>query len=145
MDDETLARFWKHVDRTGDCWLWTGQPTTAGYGRMRVSNEHRFVHRLAYEHFIGPIPEGAIICHTCDVRPCVNPNHLYAGSYASNARDMHDRLRARGGKPRKLAPDQVRSIRHDPRSYITLASIYGVSKSVIAFVKQGRSYRTIHD
>ena len=147
MDTNTFNRFIVKVDDMRDpdaCWLWTAKTTDGGYGQLRVGELTRYAHRLAYEHWVGPIPADTLICQTCDVPACVNPRHLYAGSYTSNARDMHDRLRFRGGRPRQLTPEQVRAIRVDPRSYTTLASIYGVKKGVIAYVKQGRSYRTVH-
>lgn len=147
MDDVTFRRFSAKVARRNDpdgCWLWTARIKRHGYGQFRLDGGTVYAHRAAFEHWVGPIPDGALICHTCDVRNCVNPRHLYVGSYSSNARDMHDRLRARGGKPRSLTPDQVRAIRHDPRSYSELALIYGCSKPTIARVKQGRSYRTVH-
>lgn len=148
MDAETFNRFVVKVDDMSDpdaCWLWTGALVQGSlYARLKQHGRFCLAHRLAYEHWVGPIPEGALICHTCDVRHCVNPRHLYAGSYTSNARDREDRLRGGGGKPRCLTPDQVRAIRHDPRSYNVLASIYGCSKPTIARVKQGHSYRTVH-
>lgn len=147
MNHTLCGRFITKIGNISDpaaCWLWTAKTTNGGYGQFRVGDQFIYAHRFAYEHWVGPIPEGALICHTCDVPACVNPRHLYAGSYTSNARDRSDRLRHRGGKPRKLTPDQVRAIRHDPRSHRALASIYGVDKSTIAAVRQGRSYRTVH-
>ena len=57
------------------CWVWTkGQVN--GYGRIRVNGRSTYVHRLVYELFVGPIPEGLILDHLCRVRPCCNPYHL---------------------------------------------------------------------
>lgn len=145
MEPDTLLRFIRSVEDFGDgCWLWTGHIDQGGYGRLKDNNTSRLAHRLVYEHFVGPIPDDALICHTCDVRNCVNPDHLYAGSYATNAQDMHARLRARGGKPRKLTTEQALSIYRDPRSLSELARLYGIDKSTIARIKQGRGYREIH-
>ena len=62
------------------CWLWTGSKNNAGYGHMgiRVDGRRKIipVHRVAYEHFVGPIPEGLQIDHLCRVRACFNPEHL---------------------------------------------------------------------
>ena len=67
-----------HVDTTGECWLWTGSLDGAGYGRFTVSAERRArqAYRIAYELFVGPIPEGLTLDHLCRVRRCVNPAHL---------------------------------------------------------------------
>ena len=144
MDDSDYERFAAKIDRNANCWLWTAKRTRGGYGQMRVGSRLLYAHRLAYEHWVGPIPNGALICHTCDTPACVNPDHLYVGDYVSNARDMHDRLRARGGRPRQLTAEQVRAIRVDPRSHSEMARIYGVTKGVIAFARQGRTYKSVH-
>src|SRR5690625_2939832 len=60
-----------------DCWIWTGHTDRAGYGRVYAyasnSDEYRvrFAHRVSYEHFVGPIPDGKIIMHSCDNPPCI--------------------------------------------------------------------------
>lgn len=69
--------FWKRVDKTDTCWLWTGptQPHN-GYGRLGYRGRSVFAHRLAYELLVGPIPDGLTLDHLCRVRTCVNPLHL---------------------------------------------------------------------
>jgi len=67
-------RFWPRVDKTDTCWLWTG--SGGRYGQMMVDGVQMQVHRWAYEHFVGPIPEGKQIDHMCGVPKCVNPEHL---------------------------------------------------------------------
>jgi hypothetical protein len=74
------------------CFLWLGNLTTRDYGQIRVERHWRKAHRVAYELAKGGIPEGAYICHRCDVQICVNPDHLYAGTAKTNFEDM----RARG-------------------------------------------------
>lgn len=80
MNDTELKRFTERTEITPTCWLWTGT-TAQGYGYMTApshtgSRRSTTVHRLAYEHFIGPIPDGLHIDHLCRVRNCVNPAHL---------------------------------------------------------------------
>lgn len=72
------ARFLKHTMRetsTG-CWLWTGSRQKNGYASMKVQGKTRIAHRVAYEHFVGRIPDGLHIDHRCRRRHCVNPSHL---------------------------------------------------------------------
>lgn len=77
-------RFWEKVDKTDDCWLWTGH-TRGGYGRLKIGSKHRQAHRLAYEWLVGPIPEGkAHLDHLCRVRHCVNPAHLEPVTHREN-------------------------------------------------------------
>ena len=77
-----LERYWSRVDKTSSCWLWTGPVNRDGYGY-----HSGLAHRLAYRLEHGPIPSGLMVCHRCNVRLCVNPAHLYAGTALDNARD----------------------------------------------------------
>lgn len=90
-------RFWSNV-AIGDpdgCWLWRGGTTRSGYGRLRANGRSTGAHRLSYEWFVGPIPEGYFVCHRCDVPECVNPEHLFLGSPLDNTRDMDAKGRRR--------------------------------------------------
>lgn len=77
------------LDRTGECWLWTGK-TQAGYGSVQVTEgirtAHFRVHRLIYEAFVGPIPEGKYLDHLCRVKACANPKHLEPVTHGENVR-----------------------------------------------------------
>lgn len=99
-------RFWKHVARryvkrrrawrAGDgkcadivsCWLWKAGTDGHGYGKMRVDGTHYIASRLAFFLDRGHWPRpGLLVCHTCDNKLCVNPHHLYEGTYQDNALD----------------------------------------------------------
>jgi HNH endonuclease len=86
-----IDRFMTHVQKTDGCWLWTGWVQDSGYGRFSVSHKRAVqAHRWAYEHFVGPIPEGLTIDHVkdrgCTSRRCVNPAHLEAVPLVVNLR-----------------------------------------------------------
>lgn len=68
-------RFWAKVDQSGDCWLWTGA-MSYGYGHFVVDRVVRQAHRVSYEWFVGAIPAGRKVGHTCDNLACVRPDHL---------------------------------------------------------------------
>lgn len=71
------ARFWAKVDQSGECWLWTANLTKPnGYGRFHLNDRMVLAHRLTYETFVGPIPDGMQLDHLCRVKQCVNPAHL---------------------------------------------------------------------
>ncbi|MFF5842171.1 HNH endonuclease signature motif containing protein [Streptomyces massasporeus] len=69
-------RILRRTDRSGECWLWTGPLDRHGYAEIKISGRQRLAHRVAYETFIGPIPDGLVIDHRCRVRHCQNPDHL---------------------------------------------------------------------
>lgn len=77
---DDLAHFWSRVEKTETCWLWTSPPDWTGYCRAFFGGRRMLVHRWAYEHFVGPIPDGMTIDHVkargCSRRNCVNPGHL---------------------------------------------------------------------
>src|SRR3989304_7134143 len=79
--------FWKHVDKSSDCWIWKGC-TAQGYGFPRLhGNGHVRAHRLAWELTYGLIPQGKWVLHHCDNPPCVRPDHLFLGTVQDNMRD----------------------------------------------------------
>ncbi len=79
-----------HVSGPDACWEWIGAD---GYGIAWRGGHHMRAHRLAHELFIGPIPPGAYVLHSCDNPPCCNPRHLRAGDARENARDVLERGR----------------------------------------------------
>jgi hypothetical protein len=84
------------------CHLWTAQLDKDGYGQFSIRGVNKFqAHRLAYEFFVGPIPTGKIVMHTCDRPRCVNPDHLRVGTQADNMRDKMQKGRWRGGRKKK--------------------------------------------
>lgn len=98
--DTTLARIRARVtvDANG-CWLWQGAKNSRGYGAIALMVEgrrrslSRSVHRVVAELTFGPLPADAFCCHTCDVKACCNPAHLYIGDRLTNARDAVERGR----------------------------------------------------
>jgi hypothetical protein len=81
-------RFFQKVDKTESCWLWKGALSSRGYGSFSVDGKIKSAHRYSYEMNKGKIPEGMHVCHSCDVRNCVNPEHLWVGTHSDNMKDM---------------------------------------------------------
>jgi hypothetical protein len=147
-------RFWKHVNKDGDCWLWTAHTKTGkGYGRLGQGGKggkYLLAHRVSYELHNGPIPEGLVVMHKCDNPKCVNPAHLMLGTTAENIKDAY-------AKGRKLTPfkqgeahhiavlnaDIVREIRASPLKNSQLARLYGCSRNAVSAVRLGRTWKHV--
>ena len=95
------ARFESKVDVTLPpwvCWPWQGALMPRGYGKLGkggAGSGWLLAHRVSYELYIGPIPEGKEVRHSCDNPPCCNPSHLLPGTKINNMTDMHNRKRSR--------------------------------------------------
>lgn len=84
-------RFWRFVDKSGDCWTWTGSTYPTGYGAFGLNGRIHLAHRIAYELEHGSIPVGLQIDHLCFNRLCVRGEHLEAVTQQENLRRAHVR------------------------------------------------------
>lgn len=146
------------------CWLWLDACNDAGYGAVNgraIGLPTNRANRISYLAFRGPIAEGLYVLHKCDVRSCVNPDHLYLGTDADNKADMVRRARSAKGDrsgarthpekiPRgeasaasKLTSSQVAEIRTLPRGYgtgVRIAERFGISQMTVSDIRCGRTW-----
>lgn len=155
-------RFWEKVDTSGDCWIWTGSLNHNGYGRLRGNAETEkniAAHRFSWELHYGPIPpgegyHGTCVCHKCDNKICVNPDHLFLGSHSDNIKDMH--AKGRGALPANKGSENPRAKLTEPMVRMIkmmlaggrvtqkhIAEIHGVSNSAIQLIATGKRWSHI--
>jgi hypothetical protein len=128
----------------GECREWTGYINPDGYGMCRVDGRDRRAHRLAVV-LSGRDPSWLCVCHRCDNKRCINPEHLFVGTYADNNRDMVAKQRAsyvsgeRHGSAR-LTAAQVEDVRSKRLSQKKFAALYGVSQTAIWLIQHGKTW-----
>jgi hypothetical protein len=155
MDHEGFLNRVYPEPNTG-CWIWSGRVGRDGYGEIHPSKNHpekniSFLraHRYSYHFYNGPFDDERLVLHKCDVRCCVNPNHLYLGDQAQNVRDMDDRRRRKTPKGTETKASKINeSIALDifkecaSGKYFDreIAVIFSVDRGVVNRIKNRKSW-----
>lgn len=143
------SRFWDKVVKTDGCWLWASAKDSFGYPLIKRSDGAQIrAHRLSYEMHKGAIPAGHFVCHKCDNKGCVNPDHLFAGTHQQNMDDMVSKSRAfrhigEKNYSAKLTPEQVIAIRGESGSCAKIGKKYGVSEMAISKIRRNITWRHV--
>lgn len=156
MKDGQMQRFWSRVTRSGDCLLWQGSKNGQGYGRVNMAGATSILaHRVAWEITRGSIPDGMLVCHSCDNPACCNPDHLFLATHLGNNQDKQAKGRCRNGwqtmpdrmrKSYRYAPqltseqvDQIVRLRRGRMSQQAIATTVGCCQSTVSKVLRGLS------
>ena len=136
------VRFWRRVDKRepDECWPWQGAPNEDGYGQFRLAGVNMGAHRASWIIHNGPVPGDLWALHRCNVRICINPDHLYLGDNDANVRDRGGaghHLQGERHPMVKLTDVQCAEIRMSDATGRALARQYCMSESQISNIRRG--------
>lgn len=141
VSEKALKRFWSKVHKTDTCWLWTAGRFRAGYGEFGLNRASLRAHRFSYLLKHGK-PAEPMCLHTCDVRACVNPDHLFEGTNADNGRDMAMKGRHPHAKLNPSLVIELRALHDNGVGFTKLAAKYNLGVSTVrhAYYRESFAY-----
>lgn len=131
------------------CWLWGGAVNVLGYGMINIAGKFWLAHRFSFYCHTGTNPNKMAVCHKCDVPGCVNPDHLFLGTWADNIRDRDNKQRVQRGERHvraKLSEIQVLIIRDAIKagfSHRNIGNYFGVASHTITGINTGKTWKHI--
>jgi hypothetical protein len=132
------------------CWLWKATVGSHGYGQLSFASTAMTAHRVAWQLYRGDIPQGLFVLHKCDVRLCVNPDHLFLGTHADNMSDCQSKQRNAHGDRHgnaKLTEEQAREIKNSPANRGVgsfLSKKFGISRATISEIRNGSTWKHLN-
>lgn len=142
-----------YIRKTDRCWIWTGDKYSSGYGRITIGAGVQVrAHRFMYEQRFGKIPDGLFALHKCDVRTCVNPEHIFIGTKKDNMQDCiskgrhkYKTLKGTESPNSNLTTEDIVEIKrlYETGKYFQreIAAKFGVSQVTISRILLGYSYK----
>lgn len=128
------------------CWLFDGNKNWNGYGLIWHDGKAIRAHRASYMAFVGPLDANAVVCHSCDIPACVNPEHLFVGTRLENNRDAKKKKRNAFGERNghcKIPDREIPLIRASSETQTSLARRYGVDPSTISQIKSFKKRKLV--
>lgn len=153
-DEKMKSRFLRMVDKSGKngCWIWLGAKKENGYGAFGLKEKlkgyrTRYAHRVSWIIHKGSIPHRLFILHKCDNPPCVNPDHLFAGTQAENIADRIAKGRSNYGKGKLTARDAqlIRKLGEHGLEHEKIAALFGITRSATSMVIRRATWPNVAD
>lgn len=149
--DDLLARLAKRsrLNPETGCIEWTGALMHKGYGHINWRGKVYRTHRLSYAAVNGDIPEGMFVCHKCDNPKCMNPEHLFLGTYADNSADMAQKKRSTIGERNPMAKvntatvQAIRILGNTGMFQKNIAEKFGISREAVGLILRGERWKHI--
>lgn len=141
---------YSHLDPSTGCRLWNRCYDRSGYGWVRYEGKARSAHRVSYQVFVGPIPDGLCILHSCHTPACIEPKHLRVGTQGDNMVDRALAGRYANGERHcrsKLKNSEVLEIKRlyslGGVSYRQLAKQFGIAYVTIGKIIRGERWKEV--
>lgn len=141
--------FERRTERVGDCMEWTGAIESYGYGIVHIDGIKKRAHRVSYTMRYGEFSDELLVCHTCDNRKCVNPEHLFLGTQQDNLSDMAAKGRSTLGSrhPQSVLNEsdvvEIRKLIKEGTPSVEIARKYGVTRGPISAIKRGLTWKHV--
>lgn len=148
IPDRLKELFWKKVDTSDSCWVWTASTLKSnGRGQFPTARRYGFStspYRFSWQLHHGAIPSGRLICHRCDNPLCVRPEHLFLGTQLDNMEDARKKGRTAQGErnPRSTCNEEmIQEIRNFPGTHQEAADHFKVPKRRVISYRRGESWK----
>lgn len=147
-----IARFNSHVKvMPSGCHEWQASRMASGYGRMSIDGNHRGAHRVSWEITNGPIENGLFVCHKCDNKLCVNPDHLFLGTQKENLNDCVRKGRTNRAHGERAARStvteievvKIRELARSGMMYRDIAKMFPIGTRGIGHIVRRRTWKHV--
>lgn len=131
-----IDRFESKFEKTDGCWEWKASIRDTGYGQFYLNGKPEKAHRVSFILYKGE-PESSMVCHTCDNRKCVNPDHLFLGSNKDNMIDMSNKYRSPSQRLTEKEYVKIFNRLNEGMSQRKIAKEFGCAQTTISAIKRG--------